>query len=75
MGMADDKIWETVNPGLDQFLRFERSSDNIGSVICCGEGGVKSFVQYLKYLVEEKGVKDGLLEGKVTVLLDTINNL
>ena len=28
-GVADNEIWETVNPGLDRFLRFGRSSDDV----------------------------------------------
>ena len=28
-GVADDEIWETVNPGLDRFLGFGRSADDV----------------------------------------------
>ena len=28
-GVADNKIWEMENPGLDRFLRFGRSSDDV----------------------------------------------
>jgi len=75
MGVADDEIWETVNPGLDRFLGFGKSSDEVRSVIRRGERGVESFCQYLTYLVEEKGVKGSLLEGKITLLVDAIKDL
>ena len=37
--------------------------------------GVKGFCDYLSYLVEEKGIGGGLLEGKVKVLIDVLNKL
>jgi len=75
MGMADDEIWETVNPGLDRFLRFGRSSDDVVSVVCGREMGVEGFCGYLTYLVKEKGIGGGLLKGKVKVLINAINKL
>ena len=74
-GVADDEIWETVNPGLDRFLGFGRSSDDVALAVRGGEMGVKGFCDYLSYLVEEKGIGGGLLEGKVKVLIDALNKL
>jgi len=39
------------------------------------ERGIEGFCQYLTYLVEEKGIQGGLIEGKVKVLIDAINNV
>ena len=74
-GVVDDKIWEMVNPGPDRFLRFGRSSDDVALAVCGGEMGVKGFCDYLSYLVKEKGIGGGLLEGKVKVLIDVLNKL
>ena len=74
-GVADDEIWETVNPGLDRLLGFGRSSDDVALAVRGGEMGVKGFCDYLSYLVEEKGIGGGLLEGKVKVLIDALNKL
>ena len=61
-GVADDEIWETVNPGLDRFLGFGRSADDVALAVRGGEMGVMGFCDYLSYLVEEKGIGGGLLE-------------
>lgn len=74
-GVADDEVWKMVNPGLDRFLGFGRSLEDIGAMVRRGELGVQSFCQYLTYLVEEKEIGGNLLEGKVKVLIDAINNL
>ena len=42
-GVADDEIWEKVNPGLDRFLGFGRSSDDVVLAVRGGEMGVKGF--------------------------------
>jgi len=34
--------------------------------------GINGFCEYLEYLIAEKGLKGGLIEGKVSVLIDTI---
>ena len=36
-GVADDEIWEMVNPGLDRFLGFVRSSDDVALAVHGGE--------------------------------------
>ena len=47
LGVANDKIWETVNLGLDRFFGFGRSSDKIKALVCRGEMGVEGFCQFL----------------------------
>ena len=36
-GVADDEIWETVNPGLNMLLGFRRSSDDVALAVRGGE--------------------------------------
>ena len=75
MGVMTEEVWETVNPVLDRFLGFRRPLVEIKLLVCHGERGIEGFCQYLTYLVKEKGIQGGLIEGKVKVLIDTINNM
>jgi len=75
MGVATEEVWETVNPVLDRFLGFRRPLVEIESLVRRGERGIEGFCQYLAYLVEEKEIQGGLVEGKVKVLIDAINNV
>ena len=71
MDVPDDEISEIVNPGLDRLLGFGKSA--LEAIVRRGEMGVKGFCQYLAYLIEEKGIEGGLIEGKVKVLIGAIN--
>ena len=71
--LPNDEVWEVVNPGLDRLLGFGRMLDDIQSIVCRGPLGVLGLLEYLTYLVEEKGVDGGLIEGKINVLIDAIN--
>ena len=69
------EVWETVNLVLDRLLGFRRPLVEVESIVRCGERGIEGFCQYLAYLVEEKEIQGGLIEGKVKVLIDAINNM
>jgi len=75
MGVMTEEVWETVNPVLDRFLGFRRPLVEIKSLARWGERGIEGFCQYLTYLVKETGIQGGLIEGKVKVLIDAINNV
>ena len=71
-GVSNDEVWEVINPGLDRLLGFERPRNKIQSIIWHGPNGIDGFHNYLEYLIAEKGLKGGLIEGKVSALIDTI---
>jgi hypothetical protein len=74
LDIPNDEVWEVVNPGLDRLLGFGRALDDIqSSIIRRGPLGVLWLLEYLTYLVEEKGINGGLIEGKINVLIDGIN--
>jgi hypothetical protein len=73
LNIPNDEVWEVVNPGLDRLLGFGRALDDIQSIVRRGPLGVLGLLEYLTYLVEEKGVDGGLIEGKINVLIDAIN--
>jgi len=68
-----DELWENVNPGLDRMLGFGRPNDEIKAVVRRGSLGVEGLFEYLEVLVEEGGVSGGLIEGKVSALINAIN--
>ena len=73
-GMVENaEIWEAVNPTLDRILGFGRTKEEIRTIVRRGERGLQGFCSFLGYLVEEKGVTGGLLEGKINTLLAAIN--
>ena len=73
LNIPNDEVWEVVNPGLDRLLCFGRALDDIQSIIRRGPLGVLGLLEYLTYLVEERGIGGGLIEGKVNVLIEAIN--
>ena len=75
MGVDKMEIWEVVNPDLDRFLGFGKSASKVQSLVCWGDIGIAGFQEYLTYLIESGGVEGALLEGKVKVLVDAINNV
>jgi hypothetical protein len=68
-----DELWENVNPGLDRMLGFGRTKDEVKGIIRRGSLGVEGLFEYLKVLVEEGGVGGGLIEGKISTLINAIN--
>ena len=70
--LNNNKIWENINPGLDRLLGFGKSMNDIRSLIRRGPKGIDGFCKYLEYLIAEKGLNGGLIEGKVLVLIDAI---
>ena len=75
MGVDKTEIWEVVNPDLDRFLGFGKLASEVQSLVCGGDIGIVGFWEYLTYLIESGGVEGVLLEGKVKVLVDAINNI
>ena len=68
--VPNDEVWEVVSPGLDRLLG--RFVIEVESIVRHGAMGVEGFCQYLTYLIEENGIKGGLNERKVKIL---INNM
>jgi hypothetical protein len=50
-------------------LGFGRTPKDMRTVLRRRERGIRGLCDFLEYLVEEKGVVGGLLEGKINVLL------
>ena len=73
LNIPNNKVWEIVNPGLDRLLGFGRTLNDIQSIVLRGPLGVLGLLEYLTYLVEEKGVDGGLIKEKINVLIDAIN--
>jgi hypothetical protein len=71
--ITKDELWEEVNPALDRMLGFGQSNMEIEELIRCGPFGVQGLCKYLEVLVEEGGVVGGLLEGKVSSLINVID--
>ena len=71
-GVNAEEVWETVNPFLDWLLGFGKSKKEIRLMLRRGEKGLRKLHCYLAYLVEEKGVGNPLLEGKINLLVETI---
>ena len=71
--VSDDEVWEAVNPRLDRLLGFGRPKDEMRTLIWRGLKGVKGLRGFWEYLVEKKAIVGGLLEGKVTVLLNAMH--
>jgi hypothetical protein len=71
-GIPQEEIWENINPGLDRMLGFGRPKSEIQDLIRRGKMGVQGFCEYLEVLVDEGGIMGGLIEGKVSTLIEAI---
>jgi len=71
-GIPQDEIWENINPGLDRMLGFGRPKGEIQELVRRGEMGVQGFCEYLEVLVDDGGIVGGLIEGKVSALVEAI---
>ena len=52
--IANEEIWELVNPSLDRMLGFGRTPEDIRTALRRGEGGCEGFVIFLNILLRRK---------------------
>ncbi|KAG8916076.1 hypothetical protein FRC02_004238 [Tulasnella sp. 418] len=73
--IPDDEVWETVDPVLKNLLGFGKTSAEISSMIRRGHYGMDGMCRFFEYLVCERGLNVGLLEGKVDRVMQAISLL
>ncbi|KAG8944052.1 hypothetical protein FRC03_002201 [Tulasnella sp. 419] len=73
--IPDDEVWETVDPVLNNLLGFGKTSAEISSMIRRGHYGMDGMCRFFEYLVCERGLNAGLLEGKVDRVMQAISLL
>jgi len=67
-----DGLWEEVlNPLLKSRLGWG-TEGNMDVIIRKGKKGVEGLATFVKYFMEERGVSNGLFEGKLTYLLSSL---
>ena len=68
---ADD-LWEAM---LNHVLKsaLDWGTDRINEVICRGKWGLDGLVEFATYFVNERGVSEGLFEGKLGNLMIVLN--
>lgn len=72
MDLAKEEAWEYLDPMLNRFLGFNRTSGSIYNELRGGERGLSAMVQYLKDFVHHYEIDGALLEGKVQRLVKVI---
>ena len=72
-GVSDEAVWEAINPQLDRLLGFGKSTEEVLLLLRRGEKGLQGLLGFLEYVVGEKGVAGSLLEGKINLLVETID--
>ena len=68
-----DELWKNVNPALDRMLGFGQSKMEIQELVRRGPFGVQGLCEYFELLLKKGGVVGGLLEGKISALIDAID--
>ncbi|KAF6757726.1 hypothetical protein DFP72DRAFT_808703 [Ephemerocybe angulata] len=68
--ISSDDLWEE---GLNRLMKDALgwgSEVDMGTVVCRGEYGVAGLVGFVEYFVMERGVSEGLFEGKLGFLME-----
>ncbi len=68
-----DDVWELADPILNRALGFGRSQAELRTLIQQNRVGAVGLCNFMEYLLVEKHVSPGLLEGKVERLVGAIN--
>ncbi len=68
-----DDVWELADPILNRALGFGRSQAELRMLIQQNRVGAVGLCNFMEYLLVEKHVSPGLLEGKVERLVGAIN--
>ena len=70
--LAKDDAWKYLDPTLNCFLGFNRTTESISEALRGGEKGLVAMARYLREFVCRYQIDEGLLEGKIQRLLDAI---
>ena len=70
-GTLDDELWEIWDQKLNVLLPHEMES--LGALVVRGKYGLIGLVTLLEHLVRDRHLDAGLLEGKVTRLIQAID--
>jgi len=63
-----DELWETTINGILKSTLGWGMEGNMEEIIQRGKWGLDGLVKFATYFVEERGVSEGLFEGKLTYL-------
>jgi hypothetical protein len=69
---SPEDAWEVIDPMLNRALGFGITPETVSKEVRRGNNGVQALSRFLRYFVIEKGIKGGLLEGKIGVLVNAI---
>jgi len=70
--LAKDEAWEFLDPMLNRFLGFNRTTDSIYNVLRGGASGLSAMVRYLEEFIGQYEIDGALLEGKIQRLMNAI---
>jgi hypothetical protein len=73
--LEGDELWEA---NLNRFLKEVLgcgNEDRMDEVIRRGKNGMDGVVKFARYFIEERGVSEGLFEGKFTALLNALEKM
>ena len=70
--LAKDEAWEFLDPMLNHFLGFNRTTESIYNKLWGGARGLSAMVRYLEEFVGWYEIDGTLLEGKIQRLVNAI---
>jgi hypothetical protein len=70
--LAKEDAWEYLDPMLNRFLGFNRTSEDIYNALRGGARGLSGMVHYLKEFAGQYQIDGALLEGKIQRLVNVI---
>jgi hypothetical protein len=74
-GLDGDELWEeNLNRFLKEILGWG-NEDRMDEVIRRGKNGMDGVLEFARYFIEERGVSEGLFEGKFSRMLDALEKM
>jgi hypothetical protein len=73
--LEGDELWEAnLNRFLKEVLGWG-TEDGMDEIVRRGKNGMDGVLEFARYFVEERGVSEGLFEGKFSGLLDALEKM
>jgi len=71
-----DELWEAnLNRFLKEVFGWGLTENRMNNIVRRGKKGMDGVLEFTRYFIEERGVSEGLFEGKFSGLLDTLERM
>ncbi|EIW85618.1 hypothetical protein CONPUDRAFT_70379 [Coniophora puteana RWD-64-598 SS2] len=73
--LPEAEVWENLDPMLNKIMGGDSKQDDLQALVRIGPLGLDGFIEFLEFVVIQRGIKGGLLEGKLTRFISAMEAL